>query len=456
MKWSFFKKKSKETAEPLIEQKENIAVSLPEPAAEPEKEIPLRKTAPCGDSLFCHVEGDTLYIEGYGETDADLLRKACNDADIEKKDVHRIVVGEGCTKISANTFYGWSFIKMTELQLPESLQEIGKDACHFYMENGMQWMSIPLPGGLKRIGDCAFFRCVNLQPILLPAALTEIGAWAFCGCKAVKELVIPAGVRHIKEGTFYGCTSLRHVRILGEGVTIEERAFANCPALEMVEISGPVTKIEKWAFHGSKARFLLPKDLKPEYVDPRAFDKCTDPVVAKFQRLPTEAELQEESARTLDRIRNCPLALRAGAVYVWNRLLYDGILEPEYMPVGDSFKEEIGHNGQSLDSCTRSFYDANGVLRKRYSRGGDMFFFPEERFGLLDTQPILEGQRDFPFYTDGFLYNAEGSEIRHISIVGTASSGKPALIGRVYLLDGGIGKLVFEAEAHEKIRIEEE
>ena len=98
---------------------------------------------------------------------------------------------------------------LTEIVLPEGLQELGESA---FEKVGLESVSIPstvkvipkycfrncgelrnvdFPEGLETIDDYAFDGCGTLEKLLLPHTLTTIGTDAFSGTYAVKEMSIP-------------------------------------------------------------------------------------------------------------------------------------------------------------------------------------------------------------------------------------------------------------------------
>ena len=76
--------------------------------------------------------------------------------------------------------------------------EIGRDWCAYL--KGIQ--SLELPRSLKRIGNCAFYECTELEKVILPESLTAIWGKAFRYCRSLREITIPSKVWHITDDVF--------------------------------------------------------------------------------------------------------------------------------------------------------------------------------------------------------------------------------------------------------------
>lgn len=176
--------------------------------------------------------------------------------------VRSITIGEGITYVGDGLF---SYARaVTELNLPESLEEIGDRA---FSNFGIQ--TLKLPKNLKKIGDSAFSGC-SLTEIIWPVALESIESSAFSRCDQLKELVLPDSIQnlgsnafsycdglefvymsgsiHYSIGTFSHCTNLQ-TAVIGDGVTcIEAATFSDCPMLKTVFLPHSVKKIDRQAF----------------------------------------------------------------------------------------------------------------------------------------------------------------------------------------------------------------
>ena len=109
---------------------------------------------------------------------------------------------------------------------------------------------IPSDGSVKRIGNYAFFLCINLNSIVLPDSVTQIGDFAFSGCIGLTNIEIPKAVRSLGIGAFYDCTALESIS-LPFGITyIDEGVFSDCINLESIEIPFSVVSVNEYAFDG--------------------------------------------------------------------------------------------------------------------------------------------------------------------------------------------------------------
>lgn len=66
-------------------------------------------------------------------------------------------------------------------------------------------------GGLNRIGDSAFYNCVNLDKITIPKSVETIDRYAFAGCASLNSIAIPESVTSIGESAFSDCFLLTDV-----------------------------------------------------------------------------------------------------------------------------------------------------------------------------------------------------------------------------------------------------
>lgn len=98
--------------------------------------------------------------------------------------VPQTVGGVPVTKARASAFY--NNIKLTSIQLPEGLTEIGDSA--FYRCTALK--SLYLPESVRRIGEDAFCGCWDIESFHIPLALEEIGARAFADCGGIRLIYL--------------------------------------------------------------------------------------------------------------------------------------------------------------------------------------------------------------------------------------------------------------------------
>ena len=98
-------------------------------------------------------------------------------------------------------------IKSISYAIPEGVETVRTKA--FYKCSDIR--ELTLPSTLKIIEEKAFFRC-SISEILLPEGLEEIGkdAFAYTGLKTID---IPASVKTVGEYAFYNCTALLEINV---------------------------------------------------------------------------------------------------------------------------------------------------------------------------------------------------------------------------------------------------
>ena len=126
-------------------------------------------------------------------------------------------------------FAFWGCDGITEIRLPDGLEEIGMVA--FLGCTGLK--RLELPDSLLKIQSAAFSGCKGLTGTLaIPPNVTLIGDGAFANCSGLTGLTIPPSVETIPSGTFEGCSNLKHVTFPDSLKTIEDGAFFGCKSLD--------------------------------------------------------------------------------------------------------------------------------------------------------------------------------------------------------------------------------
>lgn len=251
-----------------------------------------------GDNITWRFDADTgaLTIEGTGRLEIDSDAEDFNPLSqtpwsrfLFNDLVKSVTIGEGITYV-ADDRGGDLFCyadAVTELNLPESLEEIGYAAFDGF---GIQTLKLPKnlkrigdeafegcsmtefiwPDALESIGDHAFAYCSQLRELILPDTLKSMGQYAFSGCSQLREFILPDSIQDLGSYAFSNCNSLEFVymsgrinysqstfahcsnlqtAVIGDGVTcIPESTFSNCPKLKTVYLPHSVKKIERNAF----------------------------------------------------------------------------------------------------------------------------------------------------------------------------------------------------------------
>ena len=114
--------------------------------------------------------------------------------------------------------------------------------------NNEDIVQVVIPASVKKIGNNAFNRCVNLADVAFAEGLESIGEKAFMYCTSLDTIVIPDSVKNIYTGAFMGCYNLTEAT-LGAGLEkINNDVFFECYSLEVVDITSKITSIGGWAF----------------------------------------------------------------------------------------------------------------------------------------------------------------------------------------------------------------
>ena len=180
-----------------------------------------------------------------------------------------MVIPEGVTSISPNTFVGCNSLK--SVIIPGSVQSIGD-----YAFAGCSSLTdVKIMEGVTSIGERTFYNCSSLKNVELSSGVTSIGYNAFYGCGSLASITIPASMENVGGNAFAfsGLTNLT----LQEGLaSIGEYAFSYCSALASVTIPGSVKNIERGAFstcnHLSSVKIMEGVTSIGEY----AFDGCIE------------------------------------------------------------------------------------------------------------------------------------------------------------------------------------
>ena len=117
--------------------------------------------------------------------------------------------GKAVTSVAAEAFLENETI--TSVSFPSSMTEIGTDA--FSDCTALATLSFA-GSSLFSIGGGAFYGCTALTEIILPEGLEEIGESAFCACEDLTTILLPSSVESIDEYAF-DMTALTAVYYVG-------------------------------------------------------------------------------------------------------------------------------------------------------------------------------------------------------------------------------------------------
>ena len=148
--------------------------------------------------------------------------------------------------IGAEAFVKDKAWKVEDLQLPNTIREIGKQA--FFKGN---ITNIILPDTLATLCVDVFGYCSKLEAISLPTALKAVPVRAFKGCANLKKVDFNNGLETICGAAFCECNSLEEVSLPESVMHIDPWAFAFCGNLQSISIPNPNTVIMDTALSNS-------------------------------------------------------------------------------------------------------------------------------------------------------------------------------------------------------------
>ena len=166
-----------------------------------------------------------------------------------------VLLPEGLKYVS-----GFSRTKITKVQFPSTLEEIGDNAFNLCQSLSSE---LSLPHSLKRIGWGAFYYSSISGNLILPNNLEYIGSQAFCWCTELTgSLAIPNGVQSIPDQTFYNCGFTGNLILPMGLIEVGSSAFSQTKLKGELHIPSTVTKIGNQAFMGTEfGSLVLPKEL---------------------------------------------------------------------------------------------------------------------------------------------------------------------------------------------------
>ena len=223
----------------------------------------------CGEGATWRFDESTgtLYIEADPDADEAVVADYLNGVQpwiLYAEDITRLVVGEGINHLGT-AFMASHYPNLREVQLPESLGEIGSNA--FNGCTGLKQIDLPenlyyimfqsfantgltsleLPDKLCYLGDNAFRGCVDLTRVKLPASLTDLGSHAFADCVKLATVQMPESqISSPGEGVFLN-TALTDISFYTDNV-IGWSMFQNCDNLTTVTIREGTYSIGNSAF----------------------------------------------------------------------------------------------------------------------------------------------------------------------------------------------------------------
>ena len=123
-----------------------------------------------------------------------------------------------------------------EIELPETVTEIGAEAFWAYEFRSLE--SITIPDSVKVIGEYAFNSCSSLTSITIPNGVTTIPRYAFQYCSCLTSITIPNSVTKIGDSAFSYCYGLTTIIIPNSVTIIGNSTFQGSENFSSIQFSG--------------------------------------------------------------------------------------------------------------------------------------------------------------------------------------------------------------------------
>lgn len=197
---------------------------------------------------------------------------------------------ESLTSIGKNAFYGVT--GLTEIYIPKNVAVIGSSAFSYMpalkivqfadgisvnkidtyvFNNNYELKTISLPESVTTIASSAFTNDYKLESVVLPGGLISIGSSAFKNTYALETIILPETLVSIDSSAFNG-SGLKSVTIPSKVASIGASAFAysdietitfeqktEIKVKDKTELVGELSSIGNWAFESTRLRsFVFP------------------------------------------------------------------------------------------------------------------------------------------------------------------------------------------------------
>ena len=226
-------------------------------------------------------------------------------------DIHNLILGNNIKIIGDRSFSGCSGISNGNIEFPEGLEKIGKNA----FDNCRNIKGdLVLSNNISIIDDSAFYNCTGITKLVLGEKITTVGERAFDSCNGITDLTIPISLNithsyssrepfiacenitniHFTKGTgdvvhyttveMLSCTPWYKARdkeltiTLEEGITaLGNGMFYECTGLKNINFPDSLTIIGEYTFY--KCTNLIKENLGRsdnfESIGKYAFYQCT-------------------------------------------------------------------------------------------------------------------------------------------------------------------------------------
>ena len=296
----------------------------------------------------------------------------------------------------------FQYIKVKEITLPDSLEEIDEYAFH-----GSYLEKVTFGNNVKTIGDYAFSE-TKLVDVIIPDSVEEIGDYAFASCEHEETEVYEDG-----EST-YDVPSIHSLR-LGKNVkTIGEHAFYES-ALTTVSFPASLETIGNYAFSRSYdlEEVLFPETISPEFKVLGGFEYCN----VSSMEIPNGIEVIDERAFTDCNLTTLTIPPSVSEI---RREAFEGNPISTLTITQDGADLRIG--AEAFENC--DFTRQTVILPERVKvlcewAFGHIFITDEHGYGINDAFPTYKIYNkniqfeDDPDYNPigGFIYLDDGTRM---------------------------------------------
>ncbi len=186
-----------------------------------------------------------------------------------ESNLRSIRIPESVTKIGESAFF--NCLNLKEITIPNSVTYMGKGA----FSTCYALTKVKISENITTIDESVFYGCENLKEITIPGSVTSIGNSAFSYCISLESITIPQSVGHLGSNAFYACTNLKSITLSESLTTIEISMFSGCTGLTSIKIPSSVKSIGSSAFSDctSLKNVVIPEGV--ETIGRDAFEGCT-------------------------------------------------------------------------------------------------------------------------------------------------------------------------------------
>ena len=217
------------------------------------------------DTIMWQYADGILTITGDGEIEGRDYNSAA-PWNTYKKEITKIVIGEGIRSTGTYTFKGLNEVK--EIQFPTTLERIDFHS----FQSCVSLQQIEIPCGVKEIEEGAFMGCKSLKSIVIPNSVETLGKEAFRDCRGLESVKLSEKLTSLGS-CFYGCSSLTAIT-LPKSITSIAGTFEYCSSLTKVEILGNLKRIGYFTFHCCYDLESLDLPASVNLIESEAFNNC--------------------------------------------------------------------------------------------------------------------------------------------------------------------------------------